>query len=101
LPYRFSRRRNSSIFYVIKSFSNANFYQHLDLVQQNALIILKHDWQNLNQIKLHLKSTDFQFNVWKTLLKIPTGQLSTYGTIAKQIVSPNASRAVGKAIGNT
>jgi AraC family transcriptional regulator of adaptative response/methylated-DNA-[protein]-cysteine methyltransferase len=33
-------------------------------------------------------------------LKIPTGKLATYGTIAAQIGQPNASRAVGTAIGS-
>ncbi len=81
-------------------FPNANFKQHLDLMQQNALFIFTHNWQKLNQIKLHLKGTDFQLKVWETLLKIPLGHLSTYGDIAKQIDNPNASRAVGSAIGD-
>jgi len=81
-------------------FPNANFKQHLDLIQQNALFIFSDDWQKLNQIKLHLKCTDFQLKVWETLLKIPMGQLSTYGSIAKHISNPNASRAVGTAIGD-
>jgi AraC family transcriptional regulator, regulatory protein of adaptative response / methylated-DNA-[protein]-cysteine methyltransferase len=34
------------------------------------------------------------------LLKIPMGQLSTYGTIADQIRNSKASRAVGTAIGS-
>jgi AraC family transcriptional regulator, regulatory protein of adaptative response / methylated-DNA-[protein]-cysteine methyltransferase len=38
--------------------------------------------------------------VWESLLKIPMGKLSTYGTLANRIGSPNASRAVGTAIGN-
>jgi len=54
----------------------------------------------LPEIKLHLKGTEFQLKVWETLLKIPMGQLSTYGNIAEQICSANASRAVGTAIGN-
>jgi len=58
------------------------------------------DLINLNQIKLHLKGTDFQLKVWETLLKIPMGQLSTYGNIAKVINNPNASRAVGIVIGS-
>ena len=33
-------------------------------------------------------------------MKIPTGNLVTYGSIAKAIQKPNASRAVGTAIGN-
>lgn len=81
-------------------FSKAHFKQMLDIIQQNALYIFTHDWGKLHQIKLHLKGTGFQLKVWETLLKIPMGQLSTYGNIATQIKKPNASRAVGTAIGN-
>ncbi|TGL63661.1 methylated-DNA--[protein]-cysteine S-methyltransferase [Leptospira sarikeiensis] len=81
-------------------FPNANYSQTVDLIQQNALFIFSHDWGKLNQIKLHLKGTDFQLKVWETLLKIPMGNLSTYGQIAERIERPNASRAVGTAIGN-
>ncbi|WP_394758841.1 bifunctional helix-turn-helix domain-containing protein/methylated-DNA--[protein]-cysteine S-methyltransferase [Flavobacterium sp.] len=81
-------------------FPKANFRQMVDLIQQNALNIFTHDWTKLNQIKLHLKGTDFQLKVWQTLLKIPMGQLTTYGTVANKIENPNASRAVGTAIGS-
>ncbi len=86
-------------------FPNAHFRQMVDLTQQNALYIFTHDWTKLNwsalrQIKLHLKGTDFQLKVWQTLLKIPLGQLTTYGAIANEIGNPNASRAVGTAIGS-
>jgi AraC family transcriptional regulator of adaptative response/methylated-DNA-[protein]-cysteine methyltransferase len=81
-------------------FPNAHFKQMLDLIQQNALFIFTHDWSRLNQIKLHLKGTDFQLKVWEALLKIPMGQLSTYGTIAGSIKNPKAARAVGTAIGS-
>ena len=81
-------------------FPNAIFKQKLDIIQQNALFIFTQDWQKLQQVKLHLKGTDFQLKVWETLLKIPMGQLATYGTIAGQIHNPNASRAVGTAIGS-
>ena len=83
-----------------KHFSNAEFIQVVDMIQQNALYIFTHDWAKLNQIKLHLKGTDFQLKVWETLLKIPMGQLSTYGNIAAHIQNPKASRAVGSAIGD-
>lgn len=81
-------------------FPKAHFKQMLDIIQQNALYIFTHDWSKLHQIKLHLRGTDFQLKVWETLLKIPLGQLSTYGTIAEKIKNPNASRAVGTAIGS-
>ena len=81
-------------------FPNAVYHQMVDLCQQNVLYIFAHDWTRLNQIKLHLKGTEFQLKVWETLLKIPMGQLATYGNIAKQIHQPTASRAVGTAIGD-
>lgn len=81
-------------------FPNSIFERNLDLIQQNALFIFQNDWSKLPEIKLHLKGTDFQLKVWETLLKIPMGNLSTYGSIAKQIGSVNASRAVGTAIGS-
>lgn len=81
-------------------FPNASFRELVDSFQQNVLHIFNQDWTQLNQLKLHLKGTDFQINVWKALLKIPLGELRTYGSVATQIEKPNASRAVGTAIGS-
>lgn len=81
-------------------FPNATFISFLDNMQQNALYIFTHDWTKLRQIKLHLKGTEFQLKVWETLLRIPLGELTSYGTIAGQITRPNASRSVGTAIGS-
>ena len=81
-------------------FPNALFIQKKDLYQQDALQIFANDWSNLNQIKLHLKGTEFQIKVWEALLKIRMGQLVTYGNIAHNINKPTASRAVGTAIGS-
>jgi len=52
--------------------------------------------------KLHLfvKGTNFQIKVWDALLKIPTGQVTTYQNIAKTIDSPKALQAVGSAVGS-
>lgn len=86
---------------ILKSkFPNAAYRQMVDLAQQNVLYIFSHDWAQLNQVKLHLKGTEFQLKVWETLLKIPMGKLTTYGNVARQIQAPNASRAVGTAIGD-
>jgi AraC family transcriptional regulator of adaptative response/methylated-DNA-[protein]-cysteine methyltransferase len=81
-------------------FPNAALRQITDLVQQNALYIFTQDWSKLQEIKLHLKGTEFQLKVWETLLKIPMGGLSTYKDIAGRIGNPNASRAVGSAVGD-
>ena len=81
-------------------FPNAQFRQVVDTIQQNALFIFTQDWKDLSKIKLHLKGTSFQIKVWEALLKIPMGNVSTYSGIANTINNPNASRAVGTAIGD-
>ncbi|WP_111858800.1 methylated-DNA--[protein]-cysteine S-methyltransferase [Acinetobacter sp. CFCC 10889] len=85
---------------LVAQFPNANFVQQSDELQQHALAIFSSKTIDFPQIKLHLKATDFQLKVWECLLKIPMGQLSTYGALAENIGHPKASRAVGTAIGN-
>ena len=80
-------------------FPNAAFHRGIDQYQQDALAIFQKDWQRLDQIKLHLVGTPFQLKVWESLLKIPMGQLTTYGDIAQNINNPKAFRAVGTAVG--
>jgi len=81
-------------------FPNAQYTQMVDLAQQNALFIFKKDWSELSKIKLHLKGTSFQLKVWEALLNIPMGGLTTYSSVAAAIHQPNASRAVGSAVGD-
>lgn len=50
-------------------------------------------------LTLLVKGTTFQIQVWRSLLQIPPGGLTTYQTIAEMIERPKASRAVGTAIG--
>ncbi|WP_184549550.1 bifunctional helix-turn-helix domain-containing protein/methylated-DNA--[protein]-cysteine S-methyltransferase [Mucilaginibacter sp. FT3.2] len=80
-------------------FPNAAYTQVVDMQQQDALFIFKKDWSQLSAIKLHLKGSSFQLKVWEALLKIPMGGLCSYGDISQTIKLPNASRAVGSAIG--
>ncbi|MBB6331439.1 AraC family transcriptional regulator of adaptative response/methylated-DNA-[protein]-cysteine methyltransferase [Chryseobacterium sediminis] len=83
-----------------QKFPNASFTEQQNVLQKNALSIFDKDWTKLNTIKLHLKGTDFQLKVWESLLTIPMGKLSTYGSLAEKIGNPKASRAVGTAIGS-
>ena len=82
------------------SFPNASYRQILDRNQQNALFVFTQDWSKLDEIKLHLKGTDFQLKVWETLLQIPNGGLTTYSDLALKSGYERAQRAVGTALGN-
>lgn len=50
-------------------------------------------------VPLDLHGTLFQRSVWQALLRIQRGHTSTYGDIAAQLGRPQASRAVGAAVG--
>ncbi len=81
-------------------FPKAYYQEQSDSFQENALSIFQQDWTKLPAIKLHLKGTPFQIKVWDSLLKIPTGGLTTYGALAEKAGFPGASRAVGTAVGS-
>ncbi|NLN95496.1 MAG: methylated-DNA--[protein]-cysteine S-methyltransferase [Bacteroidales bacterium] len=81
-------------------FPNAVLNHQSDILQENALSVFQNEQSINSSIKLHLKGTEFQLRVWKSLLQIPCGELTTYGRIARQIDNPKASRAVGTAIGS-
>ncbi len=56
-------------------------------------------WTSDQPLRVVLIGTDFQVNVWQSLLKIPFGKAVTYSDIAKDIGRPTAMRAVGAAVG--
>jgi len=56
-------------------------------------------WQCDRPLNVVMIGTDFEVRVWRTLLKIPMGKATTYSDIARTIGNPNASRAVGAAVG--
>ncbi|HVZ46628.1 MAG TPA: methylated-DNA--[protein]-cysteine S-methyltransferase [Ramlibacter sp.] len=52
------------------------------------------------ELPLDLQSgTLFQQSVWRALLAIPSGKTSSYGEVGRSIGRPDASRAVGAAVG--
>jgi AraC family transcriptional regulator of adaptative response/methylated-DNA-[protein]-cysteine methyltransferase len=95
----FEEDESKALSNLTKHFPNAQYHQLVDKFQQDALFVFQNDWQQLDQIKLHLNGTAFQLKVWEALLTIPMGGLTTYGSIANHVNRPKASRAVGTAIG--
>lgn len=51
------------------------------------------------ETNLHLIGTPLQIKVWEALMRIPSGEVTTYSEIAQAIGSPKAVRAVGTAVG--
>lgn len=56
-------------------------------------------WSPERPVRVVLIGTDFEVQVWETLLKIPCGQATTYQSVANHIGRPTAARAVGAAVG--
>ncbi|HMB55026.1 MAG TPA: methylated-DNA--[protein]-cysteine S-methyltransferase [Thermoanaerobaculia bacterium] len=50
-------------------------------------------------LRLHLRGTNFQLQVWQALLEIPLGAAVSYGDLAERIGRPRAARAVASAVG--
>jgi AraC family transcriptional regulator of adaptative response/methylated-DNA-[protein]-cysteine methyltransferase len=95
----------------------------LDTTSQNAADILALEWSNADIIQdsqatkeicdriftpvaansepliLFVKGTNFQIQVWRALLRVPFGGITTYQGLAKAMGRPTAARAVGNALG--
>ncbi|MGP1357548.1 methylated-DNA--[protein]-cysteine S-methyltransferase [Roseicyclus sp.] len=51
------------------------------------------------EVPLALIGAPFQIKVWEALLRVPSGEVTTYSEIARAIGRPQAVRAVGTAVG--
>ena len=50
-------------------------------------------------LRAFVRGTPFQLRVWRALLRVPSGSLTTYGRLAQAIGQSQAARAVGSAVG--
>ncbi len=68
---------------------------------EGAANLLQHvfDRSDSRPLKIWLRGSPFQLKVWEALLAIPPSAHCTYGQIARHLDNPNASRAVGTAVG--
>lgn len=79
---------------------NARFVEDLGATSPYAARIFDPArWRGDQPLRVVMIGTDFQIRVWQALLEIPLGRAKTYSGIAAEIGSPNASRAVGAAVG--
>jgi AraC family transcriptional regulator, regulatory protein of adaptative response / methylated-DNA-[protein]-cysteine methyltransferase len=67
--------------------------------QQQAQAVFHRPGDRSTQLRAFVRGTSFQLKVWRALLGIPPGHLSSYGGIARAIGMPQAARAVGTACG--
>ena len=56
-------------------------------------------WRAEQPLRIVFIGTDFETQVWQTLLKLPLGTATSYSDIAAHLGKAGASRAVGSAVG--
>ena len=80
---------------LVRRWPRASFVEHPDAIRPwvEAAVSGRGD------AKLFMIGAPFQLKVWEALLRIPSGQVTTYSQIASAIGSPKAVRAVGTAVG--
>lgn len=76
------------------TWKNAKFIQD-DIKSQQVLDRIFIDQKKMN---VFVKGTNFQINVWKAILNIEKGNISTYSDVATLLAKPKAVRAVATAI---
>lgn len=91
----FADERSGSLAELEKQFPNARLRAQEHPLQHKAMAFFS---ESPEGVRLHIKGTPFQLNVWQALLKIPAGSLCAYSDIAAEIGQPKAQRAVGSAI---
>ena len=55
---------------------------------------------DVGDLPLDMRGAPFEKRVWKELLRIPAGETTSYGAIARRLSTAGASRAVGLANGS-
>lgn len=82
-----------------KQWSEATLIQDDSATLDSAEKVFRMPEAGPSTIPLWVKGTNFQIQVWRALLSVPTGCVTTYGQVAQSIGRPAASRAVGQAVG--
>lgn len=84
-----------------KGLNTMYIYENSETIQKTIVQLNEYFNKQRTQfdIPLLLIGSEFQKNVWNTLLQIPYGTTETYLNLSKKMNNPNASRAVAAANG--
>jgi AraC family transcriptional regulator of adaptative response/methylated-DNA-[protein]-cysteine methyltransferase len=77
----------------------ARFRENFKKAREISQLVFGPNSPRKKRIRLLLKGSPFQLKVWEAALRVPSGKLVSYGTLARKIGKPKASRAVGSALG--
>lgn len=88
----------------------AHWFQNCQFATQNSHPVLDETgawlreyfagrFDTLNRVRLDLRGTAFEREVWRQLLEIAPGKTATYGELAARLGLANGARAIGLAVG--
>src|SRR5882672_7015242 len=83
-----------------ENWPNAKFRRNDREAHRLAKIIFGRGGTSTAPLKTFVRATPFQLKVWRALLRIPEGCVTSYRGIAGAIGQPQAARAVGTACGS-
>ena len=78
---------------------NATLKRDDKAAAKQAAIVFDSQARGNTPLAAFVRGTPFQIKVWRALLRIPEGNLASYGSIARAIGHAEATRAVGTACG--
>ena len=93
--------RNAVRDLVADQWPNAKLHRKDQRAVELSKKIFLHRPQNESRpnLRAFVRGTPFQLRVWRALLEVPSGSLTTYGRLSAAINQPAAARAVGSAVG--
>jgi AraC family transcriptional regulator of adaptative response/methylated-DNA-[protein]-cysteine methyltransferase len=84
---------------LLRTYGRAQIRENQAAAEEQVAPLWQSHALNPRSLRLLVKGTNFQIQVWRALLEVQSGQLVDYSAIARQIGQPTATRAVASAIG--
>jgi AraC family transcriptional regulator of adaptative response/methylated-DNA-[protein]-cysteine methyltransferase len=78
---------------------NANFVEDPMFLRPWVLAAYHAEQADHDKVPVYMIGSALQIKVWEALMRIPSGEVTTYAEIARSIGNPRAVRAVGTAVG--
>lgn len=82
-----------------ENWPNASLDQNDSAARRQAKMIFNFNASVATPLKAFVRGTPFQLRVWRALIQIPEGCVTSYRAMADAIGSPDAARAIGTACG--
>lgn len=93
-----ARTRESELNQLKEAWSGASLIEDRDATSSLARSLFENKGKLKKEIHLSVRGTNFQINVWKALLKIPSATVTSYQALSDLIGKPAAVRATANAV---